>query len=73
MGDRINFANNVANILKGPDRDISDMETDFPNEKLTDINDNCEEELQNTDSEESAVGKYQNSLKGLCDPAVQTV
>ena len=51
---------------------ISDMETDFPDEKLTDINDNCEEEFQNTDSEESAVGKYQNSLKGLCDPAVQT-
>ena len=32
MGDRINFANNVANILKGPDRDKSNMETDFPDE-----------------------------------------
>ena len=27
------------------------METDFPDEKQTDINDNCEEELQNTGPE----------------------
>ena len=69
MRDRRNTGNNAAEILKGLDRDVSD----FPDEKLTDINDNCEEELQNTDSKESAVGKYQNLLKGLCDPAVQTL
>ena len=41
MGDRRNIAISVAEIFKGLGKGISDMKTNFPDEKLTDINDNC--------------------------------
>lgn len=70
MANARNIANNVAEILRELDRDTSDTEIDFPDDELTDADDNSEEEIHDTDTEENADSSNEDdhlqpiSLKG---------